>query len=216
VTDSLLTFPWENLGERGWPHAQSEFRQPPHRERIVADSSDRVVWLRERSRGVTATDAAKLASPKSVAAAVANKFHGLNFAGNAFTDHGKARETPIAEWVFREHGIAPNQSLFHAATERRHLATPDGVRCDADGRLQLSEIKTTTKSWRSIPRGYLRQVWWQQYVLGAERTLVVWEEHKNFVPVAADPHCRWVDRDDTEIATLVILANQLLRAMAIR
>ena len=43
----------------------------------------------------------------------------------------------------------------------------------AGGRVQLCEIKTTNKSWRSIPRSYMRQVWWQQHVLGAERTLAV-------------------------------------------
>ncbi len=185
-----------------------------HRDRIVADSSDRVTWLRERSRGVTATDAARLASARSIEAAAADKLHGSRFTGNAFTDHGRARETHIAAWVLSEHGIPSNRSLFHAPTERRHLATPDGVACDKSGRLQLAEIKTTTKSWRTIPRGYLRQVWWQQYVLGAERTLVVWEIHRDFVPVAADPHYRWVDRDDAEIARLVSLADELLRAIA--
>ncbi len=213
MTDSPLAFPWEYLDAQGWPHSRLESRRPSHRERIVADSSDRVSWLRERSRGVTATDAARLASPDSVAGAAASKRRGFGFSGNAFTDHGKARETHIAAWVFAEHGISANSSLFHAPTERRHLATPDGVQCN-EGRLQLAEIKTTTKSWRSVPRGYLRQVWWQQYVLDAERTLFVWEEHKGFVPVAADPQCQWVDRDDAEIATLVTLADQLLRAMA--
>lgn len=214
MTDSVLTFPCENLGAEGWPHAQRASVRPSHRDRIVADSSDRVTWLRERSRGVTATDAARLASAKSIAATAADKHHGSGFTGNAFTDHGKTRETHIAAWVLSEHGIPSNRSLFHAPAERRHLATPDGVLCDDNGRLQLSEIKTTTKSWRSIPRGYLRQVWWQQYVLGAERTLVVWEEHKDFVPVSAHPQCLWVDRDDAAIETLVALANELLRTLA--
>ena len=68
-------------------------------------------------------------------------------------------------------------------------------------------------AWRSIPRSYLRQVWWQQYVLGAERTLVVWERHDDFVPVHADPECRWVDRDENEIHRLRVLADQLLTAL---
>ena len=59
----------------------------------------------------------------------------------------------------------------------------------------------------------MRQVWWQQYVLGAERTLVVWEQHSDFVPVAAEPKSQWVDRDDNEIHMLVGLANRLLRLM---
>jgi hypothetical protein len=112
--------------------------------------------------------------------------------------------------VRRTHGIEPSSLLFHSATERRHLATPDGLRVASDGQLELCEIKTTSKPWRGIPRGYLRQVWWQQYVLGAERTLVVWERHDDFVPVAEEPEFRWVDRDDDQIAILVHLANALI------
>ena len=72
------------------------------------------------------------------------------------------------------------------------------------------EIKTTGKAWRSIPRHYLRQIWWQQYVLGADRTLFVWERHDEFVPVADEPECRWVDRDDDQIRGLVQLADLVL------
>ena len=79
--------------------------------------------------------------------------------------------------------------------------------------MELAEIKTTTRRWRSIPRSYLRQVFWQQYVLGAERTLVVWEQHDEFVPVSAEPKCRWVDRDDNEIHILVGMADRLLARM---
>ncbi|HEY8282563.1 MAG TPA: hypothetical protein VIG28_08775, partial [Leifsonia sp.] len=39
---------------------------PAHLARIVARSSDRVGWLRARSRGITATDVAKLSTPRSV------------------------------------------------------------------------------------------------------------------------------------------------------
>ena len=94
--------------------------------------------------------------------------------------------------------------------EKRHLATPDGITVDTDGRVILAEIKTTNKTWKSIPRTYLRQVWWQQHVLGAERTLVVWEEHDGFVPVGDEPRCAWVDRDEREIGNLVRLATELI------
>ncbi|MCX7520749.1 YqaJ viral recombinase family protein [Microbacterium sp. STN6] len=181
-----------------------------HLRRIVADSTDRVAWLRARSRGVTATDVAKLATARSVQAAAFDKLNGTGFTGNAYTDHGKAREPEIARWVLAEYGIRASSSLFHAASNTAHLATPDGIALRNGGRLELAEIKTTNKAWRSIPRSYLRQVWWQQYVLGAERTLVVWEQHKDFVPVDAQPQCRWVDRDENEIAMLVGLADQLL------
>ncbi|MEH3089269.1 MAG: YqaJ viral recombinase family protein [Microbacterium arborescens] len=178
--------------------------------RIVADSRDRVSWIRARSRGITATDVAALTSPKAIARAADAKLMGSGFSGNAYTDHGRRREPEIAAWVAATHGIQPSSALFHAVVEKRHLATPDGVGLDAEGRVVLAEIKTTNKSWRSIPRTYLRQVWWQQHVLGAERTLVVWEQHDGFVPIDDEPRCAWVERDEREIRLLVNLATELI------
>ncbi len=178
--------------------------------RIVADSRDRVAWIRARSRGITATDVATLTSPNAIARAADAKLLGSNFSGNAYTAHGRRREPEIAAWVAATHGIQPSSALYHAVVEKRHLATPDGVVVDGEGRIMLAEIKTTNKAWRSIPRTYLRQVWWQQHVLGAERTLVAWEQHDAFVPVGDEPRCQWVDRDEKEIATLVRLATSLI------
>ncbi|PZQ89925.1 MAG: recombinase [Leifsonia xyli] len=185
----------------------------PHRARVVADATDRVAWLRARSRGVTATDVARLTGEQAVRAVATEKLLGSRFSGNAFTEHGRTREPEIGRWVARQHpGMCGNTALFHADGAPLHLATPDGIRESGD-RLELCEIKTTRKAWRSIPRHYLRQVWWQQYVLGAERTLVVWEQHEDFVPVSGVPETRWVDRDENEIHRLVQLAEQLLVAM---
>ncbi|MGF3055924.1 YqaJ viral recombinase family protein [Microbacterium sp. YY-01] len=179
--------------------------------RIVADSRDRAAWLRARSRGITATDVAGLSTPASISRAADSKLgHGPRFSGNAYTDHGRRREPEIAAWVETTHGILPSSSLFRAEIEHRHLATPDGVCVDDQGRVLLAEIKTTNRSWRTIPRNYLRQVWWQQHVLGAERTLFVWEEHDNFRPVHDEPQSVWIDRDDREITRLVRLATDLI------
>ena len=201
----MLSFPWETE-EAEQPIA------PPHpfRSRIVADSTDRVAWLRARSRGVTATDVARLSTQESVKAVAYDKLNGSGFGGNAFTDHGRAREPKIAAWVRARYGIEPSTALFHAERERMHLATPDGIVLRGTNTIELAEIKTTAKGWRTIPRSYLRQVWWQQYVLGAERTLFVWEQHDNFVPAAREPECLWIERDENEIAILVSLADQLL------
>jgi hypothetical protein len=182
---------------------------PSHRDRILAHSTDRVAWLRARSTGVTATDVARLSSERSLAAVAYDKINGSGFGGNAYTDHGNDREPEIARWVQATHGISPSAALFHSAQHKAHLATPDGV-AEIDGVLVLSEIKTTSSAWKSIPRSYLRQVWWQQYVLGAERTLLVWEQHLDFVPVAPEPRVQWIERDDNQIHILVGLANQLL------
>ena len=115
-----------------------------------------------------------------------------------------------AAWVAATHGIRPSSALYHAVVEKRHLATPDGVVVDGEGRIVLAEIKTTNKAWRSIPKTYMRQIWWQQHVLGAERTLVAWEQHDGFVPMHDEPRCQWVDRDEREIAKLVGLATSLI------
>lgn len=183
---------------------------PDLASRIVADSRDRVAWMRARSRGITATDVAGLTGYGAIPRAADQKLRGSGFSGNAYTEHGRRREPEIAAWVAATHGIQPSSALFHAVVERRHLATPDGITVDADGRVTLAEIKTTNKTWRSIPRTYLRQVWWQQHVLGAERTLVVWEEHDGFVPIGDEPRCAWVDRDEREIGQLVRLATELI------
>ncbi len=183
--------------------------QLSHRERIVAYSEDRVAWLRARSRGVTATDVARLTGPRALQSLAIEKLSGTGFGGNAYTDHGRAREPEIARWVRTNHRIEPNSALFHAVGEPRHLATPDGVAV-VDGSLVLAEIKTTVSAWRTIPRSYLRQVWWQQYVLGAERTLFAWEHHVDFVPTNPEPEWRWIDRDDNEIHVLIGLADRLL------
>ncbi len=186
---------------------------PDFRDRLVAHAEDRVEWLRARSRGVTATDVARLSSENALRSVAQDKLLGTGFGGNAFTDHGRAREPQIARWVRATHGIEPSSALYHAHEQPLHLATPDGVAV-RDGAVVLAEIKTTGHSWRSIPRSYLRQVWWQQYVLGADRTLVVWEQHRDFVPLRGAPNCRWVERDDNEIHVLVGLANRLLDLMA--
>ncbi len=208
VTDLMLSFPWETDDD-----VAPEPARPAHLARVVAQSTNRVAWLRARSRGITATDVARLSSEGAVATVAWEKLHGTGFTGNAFTDHGRAREPAIAAWVQQEHAIDPSFALFHAERERRHLATPDGIRVAADGALELAEIKTTSKPWSRIPRGYLRQVWWQQYVLGAERTLVVWEQHRDFVPLGEEPRCQWVDRDESQIELLVRRADRVLAWM---
>lgn len=184
---------------------------PELEARIVADSRDRVAWLRARARGITATDVAALSGESSIGRAADAKLGaGPRFGGNAYTDHGRRREPEIAAWVAATHGIMPSSALFRAEVEKRHLATPDGVTVDAAGSVLLAEIKTTNKSWRTIPRTYLRQVWWQQHVLGADRTLFVWEEHDEFRPIHDEPRSVWIERDDKEIGRLVVLATRLI------
>ena len=80
---------------------------PELQARIVADSRDRVAWVRARSRGITATDVATLTSERAIARAADAKLMGSGFSGNAYTNHGRLREPEIARWVAATHGIQP-------------------------------------------------------------------------------------------------------------
>lgn len=177
--------------------------------RMVTDGSDEAAWLRARSRGITATDVAKLNSVNAIPTAALEKLRGSSFTGNVYTEHGKTREPVIAAWVKENFSIEPSSALFHSEAETRHLATPDGIGV-VEEKLFLAEIKTSQKPFEGVPAGYLRQVYWQQYVLGAERTLFVWEQHENFVPVSDTPKHLWIERDERAIRDLVFLANGLI------
>lgn len=180
------------------------------RDRVVADSHDRPAWLRARAMGITATDAAHLATPRSVAGLVRAKCDPFGFAGNAYTQYGRDREPVIAEWMRQRFGLHSSTVLFRALANPRHLATPDGLNdCTDGGDLLLAEIKTSTRPLERAPRSYLRQIWWQQHVMGARRTLLVWEQHEGFHPLG-EPRVRWVERDDAQIARLVELADATL------
>jgi hypothetical protein len=63
----------------------SLFEAPPvpYRDRVVVDGTDKFAWLRARSRGVTATDAARLSSQKAVKAVALEKLLGSRFSGNS-------------------------------------------------------------------------------------------------------------------------------------
>jgi hypothetical protein len=178
--------------------------------RIVADSRDRVGWMRARSRGITATDVAQLTSHTAIARAADAKLGaGRGFSGNAYTDHGRRREPEIAAWVAATHGIQPSSALFHAVVEKRHLATPDGIAVDADGRVTLAEIKTTNKTWRSIPAPTCDRS-------GGSSTCSAPSAPSSCGRSTTDSsrrrraRCAWVERDEREIGSLVRLATELI------
>lgn len=193
-----------------------ELRNPrpkgPVAGRIVCSADEHDEWLRLRREGITATDAARLATAGSVNGVVNDKLGGSAFTGNRYTEFGRMREPVIADWVRERHGIGGCGLLIRAEDDPRHLATPDGL-AEWGAEVVLAEIKTTNKPWSRIPRNYLRQVWWQQYVVGAERTLFVWERHDDFVVQDDEPTAVWIERDDAEIAKLVRLADTVLERL---
>lgn len=182
-------------------------------QRVLADSSNRIEWLRARAQGITATDVAKLSTEKSIRNAAWDKLYGSGFSGNTYTDHGRRREPVIAAWVQENFNIFPSTQLFYSRESKLHLATPDGLGFDENGVPVLAEIKTTNKPFKKVPKNYLRQVLWQQHVIGAQRTLFVWEQHENFVPVRAVPEFLWIERDDEMIADLIEKAETLIQAL---
>lgn len=185
-------------------------------DRVLADSADRDAWLLARREGVTATEIAKIdRGGAAIESLIEEKRTGVqSFTGNRYTEHGKTREPHIARWVQQNFDIPPCGLLFHAEGNRRHLATPDGLGRDFVGNLILSELKTSKKPFTGVPRDYLVQIWWQQYVLGASRTLLVWEQHDDNwpdpQPVDPQPTFHWVERDNAEIAGLIVKADAFL------
>lgn len=196
--------------------------------RGLADIRDKVGWAKVRSNRIGASDAASFATIDSVDRYIAAKLYNP-FRGNSFTAHGNARETSMIE-AFH---VEQNFTLFGSAGNPRHVATPDGIKLGGDGTLILAQAKTTlqklktlksgeqvpvppftnAKGFFHIPPGYQRQMWWEQYVMGADRTLFVWEEHVGGIPTTMEPESHWFYRDDAAIDKLIIISDLVLAGM---
>lgn len=144
---------------------------------------DREAWLAYRRRGLSATEASKLAKAPdldfAIAMLVREKVTGeRSFIGNAYTDWGKEREPTIAAEAEVVYGIKPESRVFHHPEEERWLASPDGIRV-ANGVIELGEYKTSGNPLNpaiASMLGYTDQTQWQMLVLRAERTRLCWEE----------------------------------------
>lgn len=226
-------------------------------ERVLADlearagapDTDRTQWLYERAQGVTATEVRDLwlrargyggraaesliaeklalllaATPEDREAAAAS-----TFVGNRYTVWGKTREPVIAAQLLESHGMRPEARVFRSIANPRHLASPDGVRVDVHGRVEVAEIKTSgvdiapgTDAYGK--KGYEIQQQWVMGVVGADRSLYAWEQHDGdwqwrggefqepepldlFVPTA------WVSFDDDLFAELVAIADAFLERL---
>ena len=174
-------------------------------ERAVADSRDRDAWLAARPDKIGASDAAKYAKLVSAPLYARDKIHNP-FNGNAYTRHGNDREVGmLAHFRFPQNTI-----MYRSAGNARHVATPDGI-IDVGGEVVLAQCKTAVKPLPAkIPPAYQRQMWWEQYVMGASRTLLIWEHHDGFQPVSMEPVGVWFYRDDDAIATLIQIADIVL------
>lgn len=179
-------------------------------ERVIADRAvDEAAWYEGRRPRVCASDAAKLSKRESLPLYLNAKLKDGGWHGNAYSKHGHDLEIDMLAWA----GIPKTEKLFHAEDENGFAATPDGILVAPDGRLILAECKTTIKAWKTIPLAYYRQVWWAQYVLGAEQTKFIWDVHENFVRTDLEPHITIIDRDDKQINKMLAIAYPLLAAL---
>lgn len=177
--------------------------------RAIADSNaDHKAWLEARLGGVTASDVAQFEEGYDVDKLVHKKLHST-FKGNKWTDWGLEREPYLVGWT----GYLPNSKTHHAEDNRYFLATPDGFKFDEGNILHLTQAKTTSKGWDTIPPNYIRQCQWEMYVMGAETNLLVWETHQNFIPTELEPQTLLLDRDDKMIDRLVFEAHIVLQRL---
>lgn len=177
--------------------------------RIVVDGRDRELWARARDGKIGGSDAMSFAKRESAHLYLKAKLQ-EGFTGNTYTQHGNDRERAI----LRQFGLEQNTALFHAEGNPLHVCTPDGIATKAD-EFALVQVKTSGKPLpKTTPKNYLRQIWWEQHVMGAEVTLLVWEQHDgSFAPLNMEPESRIIYRDDNEIATLVEIADIVLDGM---
>lgn len=174
--------------------------------KIVAHSDDRDAWLTARNTGITASNAGQLATENSIDSILKSKFY-TDFVGNPATDWGIEREPILLEWA----KFNQNKYLFKADENPRFMATPDGIKMsEGNDSIVLCQVKTSSKPLTKIPPNYYRQMQWEMFVMGAERNLLVWEQHENFVPVGLEPVTLWVERDEETINKLKKLAEALL------
>ncbi|KAK2701935.1 hypothetical protein QYM36_019436 [Artemia franciscana] len=160
-----------------------------------ASDKDREAWLAERRAGVTATEVRDLyTGAKQMQDLIDLKLGRREdtFTGNAYTRWGTEREPVIAEKLAGE-----------------------GVTFDGD--LEVIEIKTASTdlppgSPELEKKGYVPQIQWNLWVLGASRGRLVVEERlmgpEGFEAGRVFRH--WIERDDAMIRQLVQIADEFL------
>lgn len=191
--------------------------------RAGASDQDRPAWLAERRGGITATEVRDLATGKKRQGELVDLKLGLkedSFRGNAYTEWGKLREPYLAA-IAERRGIAAESRVFHAASDSRWLASPDGVGADFDGGLLVGEYKTSghdlTPGSPSFERtGYFEQMQWAMHVTGARRCLFIWEERLGTLETgfeAGRQFEHWIEYHESAAKHLVTVARRFLTAL---
>jgi hypothetical protein len=195
-------------------------------------------WLDFRRPGLTATQIRDWGTASKRRQIIEEKVTG-NFEDLShlpYVNHGNIREPAISAWIESKFGITPCESTYAHPENSRHLASPDGISRDPfTGELYvgvpqavLAEIKTSKHDLHPgtidearvlvdiVPgshfdrSNYYTQMQWQMYVMNADRTLFVWEQHDDkidpesgtFTPIGP-PQFVWVPRNQDLIDALV-------------
>lgn len=178
-------------------------------DRFIASSQTRDLWLLERSKGITATQVAKAATPAGFEAAIRAMIEPEIMVPNAMMRHGIDREPYIAHVIKERYSVLPNDWLICDVFNRWQLATPDGI--SQDHKL-IAEYKTSGKPLDTIPIHYRRQIQWQLHVTGARACVFAYElRHETpagFVP-GFEVRDQVVHRDDKMIQELIKVAERL-------
>ena len=202
-------------------------------DRFGPSDADREEWLAARRQGITATEVRDLwlLDPGRRVLAMrelAEKKLGRradSFSGNKYTAWGKEREPVIAELVRERYGIEPESRLVRAVENPRHLASPDGIGSGLVADLVIAEIKTAGKdiapgSPAFLTPGYLAQMVWQMYVVGATLCLFAYEQRLGagtdddpFVP--GETGFGWFSAEEHEglLAELLAIADEFLAVL---
>ncbi len=187
-----------------------------------APDTDREAWLAERRQGVTATEVAGLAQAKNLDKAIdtliREKINGEHFAGNAWTEWGKERESVLEDFATFKHGYTPEKRVIHCSARHELMASPDGWRLNADGTVSLVELKTSGKrlNWKEAQaKGYIDQVQVQLFVCDAQNADLIWEERKGSIDGGFIPGIRGIipiPRDDDRIGELLVIVDKFMSA----
>lgn len=178
-------------------------------DRMVVDGRDPELWRRARVGKIGGSDAARHSKLTSAHLYVAQK-RDESFRGNAATEHGKAREAAI----LAQFGLTQNVALFHSETNPRFVATPDAIVANpVSGELVVVQVKTSSKPITKIPLGYMRQMRWEQFVLGATMSLFIWEVHNDYAPQEMEAQSLVIDRDENQIESLVEIGGAVLAGL---
>lgn len=231
MTQSLLTLTEKPIQGVSYDKTKPETRKP---------------WLEQRQGGITATEIRDWGTASKRREIIQFKVTGEmeDLSHNVYVNHGNLREPVIANWIQARFGIQPCDAVFVSAANGRHLASPDGISVHPFTQellfgtpdAVLSEIKTSKHNLHPgqldesrvlvdidpnshfAKSNYYTQMQWQMFVMGAARTLFVWEQHDGvidtegtgtFNPIGI-PEYVWVERDDLLIEKLIDVAARAL------